>query len=494
MPRPCGHDGGRIPVVTCLVVAAVVVFVAAGTLASASIERGATATRVAERELPEVRNVAVAFDTGPVDQFVVDGATRAAADVGGFAAPSRNASIGVVRITRNGSVIHAPPAGWLIPFGALSFPPHAVAGVTSPEAASVVDADTVVMNELTASTTGAQVGDIVEVRTASGSVVPLEVGAIRPYAEVGFAELVFTTDVADRLGIVDDTRVVMWGFTDRFGLDRALQAEGVLGRANTKVNRSWDPPVPDDSISTPRIKALVGEPWYRIEGEQLVMHPTWIANSLTPGRVVLNDAVPVRARCHVAIVDDLRAALADVAAAGLGGHIDLGNTNTYGGCYNPRHSRTSGYLSRHAYAVAIDMNTLTNCLGCVPQMHCDIVRIFRRHGFVWGGNNWVADGMHFEWVGERRDQIPYPSKYCPNVVGGAASSADGFVTAGEADASDGRGVPQASSGPSAVGAALGPAVLTAGDPMAHHHHDRAHVHEHDHARVREHAQGHGDVG
>jgi len=24
--------------------------------------------------------------------------------------------------------------------------------------------------------------------------------------------------------------------------------------------------------------------------------------------------------------------------------------------------------------------------------------------------------MHFEWVGERRDQLSYPSRFCPNIV------------------------------------------------------------------------------
>jgi hypothetical protein len=445
-----------------------VAVVAVGAVAAAEIREGATVTQVAVRELPDVRNVAVAFDLGPVDQFVVDGASRAASAVGGAAATSRSASVGMIRITRGGGVVHAPPPGYLIPFGVLSFPAHAVAGVTSPEAAAAVGPTSVVMNELAAATTGAQVGDVVELRATSGATVAVTVGAIRPYAEVGFAELVFTTDVADRLGIVDDTRVVMWGFTDRFGLDRALGAEGVLGRANTKVNRSWDPPDPDDSISTPRIKALVGEPWYRIDSDgSFSMHPTWVANSLTPGRVVLNDAIPIRAQCNVAIVDDLRAALADVVAAGLGGHIDVGNTNTFGGCYNPRYSRTSGFLSRHAYAVAIDINTTSNCLGCVPRMNCDVVRIFRRHGFVWGGNYRVPDGMHFEWVDEPRDQIPFPSTYCPNVVGGGSTT-----QSLDAESSD--------VGVDATAATLGPAVLTSGDPMAHAEHGHGDEHGSDH--------------
>ena len=419
-----------------------------GSVAFATVDRAATVEEAADRIAPPVRNVAVAFDGGAVDPETVDGATRAVAQVGGFAARSRSASIGLIRITRGGAVVHAPPDGYLIPMGVLSFPDWSIAGIVGADVATVVDANTVAMNELSASTTGAQVGDVVDLRAENGSTVSLVVGSIEPYDQIGFAEFVFTTEVANRLGMTDDTRVVMYGFSDRAGLDLALQDEGVLGRRNTKVNRSWDPPDPDDSISTPRIKALVGEPWYRINSDgSLSMHPTWKANSLTVGKVLLNETIPIRAQCNVHAVDDMRAALAEVAAAGLGGGIDVANANRYGGCYNPRYSRTSGFLSRHAYAVALDMNTVTNCLGCTPQMDCGIVRIFRKHGFVWGGNWRLADGMHFEWIGERRDQIPFESKYCPNL---ASATAD-YVPNGQG-------------------------VLTSGDPLHSHTHDH---HEHE---------------
>ena len=55
-------------------------------------------------------------------------------------------------------------------------------------------------------------------------------------------------------------------------------------------------------------------------------------------------------------------------------------------------------------------------------MNCDVVRIFRKHGFAWGGNWRHPDGMHFEWVGEARDGIAYPSRYCANIAGGAPQS------------------------------------------------------------------------
>jgi len=129
------------------------------------------------------------------------------------------------------------------------------------------------------------------------------------------------------------------------------------------------------------------------------------------------------------IIARLRAALDEVAAAGLASAIDVGNTNTYGGCYYPRFNRVTGslgFLSRHTWGQPIDMNTVTNAQGRTPRMDCRVVRIFRKHGFAWGGNFISIDGMHFEWVGERRDQLEYPSTYCPNLPGGAIETQTGI--------------------------------------------------------------------
>lgn len=381
-----------------------------------AIDDAAEVADVAERLDPGVGDIVVAFDVGDVDQFVVDASAEAARLAGGHSATRRGGSIGLRRITRAGATVHAPPSGWLVPMVFVAAPTHAARAVYGIEIAQVMAAGDVVVNQLTSEQTGARVGDRIELRTRNGGTVGLRIGMVAEYDALGGTELVFDTSVADRLDFTSDTSTLLWGF-DRDRLERALVDVGLEGRRNTAVARSWDPPDPDSTISTARTKEALGEPWYRVDADDTIsMHPDWIATNLTDGRILLDPVVRIRAQCHVAIVGDLSAALAEVAAAGLASEIDVANANTSGGCFGPRYTRTSGYLSRHTYAMALDTNTVSNCLGCRPQMHCDVVRIFRRHGFAWGGNFRVPDGMHFEWVGSPRDQIPYPSTYCPNVI------------------------------------------------------------------------------
>ncbi len=399
---------------------ALIVAVSAAAGIVSAIERvdGPAAVGVPAARITEsLGDVVVLFDVGDVDRAVVEAAFTIAERSGGAAAPGRSGSAGMLRISRNGATIHSAPDGYLIPLVYLALPQSAAAGLTGTDVSSLLATDTVVMNEITARQTGAQVGDVVDVRVLDGPVRSYRVAAIKPHTQLGGSEIVLNTAAVERLGVVEDTRIAVWSIDSRSEADAAIAALGIENRTDTQVSRSWSPPSPDDTLSTARLKDALGEPWYQVTGESTIaMHPTWMAQNLTEGRVLLNAAIPVRARCHRRIVADLQAALAEVAAAGLAAAIDVGNTNTFGGCFNPRYSRLGGFLSRHAYAAALDMNTLSNCQGCVPRMDCGVVRIFRKHGFAWGGNFRRPDGMHFEWVGARRDQIAYPSTYCPNVV------------------------------------------------------------------------------
>ena len=396
--------------------------------AGGALDEPVVVSEMAAREPYESSGMVVVYDVGDVDQFVVDASARAATTAGATATTARTGSLGMRAITRAGATVHAPPSGYLIPMVYLAVPESPMGYVMGADVPAVLGPNQAVMNEVTAEITGAQVGDVVVMQAANGSRVDIEITGIRPYEQLGGSELVFTTDVADRLGATEDTRVVIFGADDRSLMDQALAAEGLIGRRDTRVSRSWDLADPDDTLSTARTKVLLGEPWYRFNSDgSISMHPDWAATNLRPERELLNSTVRIRARCHVEIVDDLKAALADVAAAGLAGAIEVANANAYGGCYSgARYSRVSGqigFLSRHSYGMALDTNTESNCGGCRPRMNCDVVRIFRKHGFAWGGNFRRADGMHFEWVGEPRDQISYPSPYCPNIVAPLAESA-----------------------------------------------------------------------
>ena len=383
----------------------------------------ATVSRTATRVDPGLDDVAVVYDLQEVDAEVIAATFVAAEQAGAAAAPARTASVGLRAITRSGALVHAAPDGFLIPTVLIAMPRAALGGVVGDDIPGALDDSTVMLNELTAQTTGAQQGDVLELRAGDGSSQWFSVGRILPYSRIGGSELLMTPGAADRLGVTDDTEMIVWDIRSRPAFEAAVSNLGLTSRPNTKVERSWDSRDPDGALSTARLKSMVGEPWYQVvSGETIEMHPTWKAKYLPSGRVLLSSAIPVRARCHNAVSGALGAALDEVAAAGLGGAIDVANTNTYGGCFNARYSRISGFLSRHAYAVALDMNTTSNCLGCTPQMNCDVVRIFRKHGFAWGGNWRSRDGMHFEWVGEPRHQIAYPSRYCPNNVGGAPQS------------------------------------------------------------------------
>lgn len=73
--------------------------------------------------------------------------------------------------------------------------------------------------------------------------------------------------------------------------------------------------------------------------------------------------------------------------------------NSFGGVYNFRRKSRNGALSTHSWGIAIDLNPLTNALGTKGNMDQNIISIFRKHGFKWGGdwNGKNSDPMHFQY-------------------------------------------------------------------------------------------------
>jgi D-alanyl-D-alanine carboxypeptidase len=73
------------------------------------------------------------------------------------------------------------------------------------------------------------------------------------------------------------------------------------------------------------------------------------------------------------------------------------------GAFNCRVVKDTGKRSMHAYGAAIDLNSrvadywLWSKSGYRNRLPYEIVAIFERHGFIWGGKWGHFDTMHFEY-------------------------------------------------------------------------------------------------
>ena len=365
-------------------------------------------------------DVVSVYQTSVMSLDVYSRATAAAAIAGGAWVASRGASVPMDRVMRGAAIVQQPEiAGYHFPMSATVLPTSAVAPLMGRDVAAVLARGQLVMGATTASLRGAQVGDTVDIESSAGSTVTFAIGMIAADALIGGTELLISPEGGDLLGIANVTSILIWGFPSRAGLNTALAGQGLDPRSDTRIRRTWDAFDPDLTLSMAQTKALLGEFAYKVRsnGIEADVTPTWEATYIPADRELYPTGI--RARCNATIKADLRAALQEVVDTGLSGAIDVVNANTDGGCYYPRFNRVTGnlgYLSRHSWGQPLDTNTSTNSQGSVPQMDCRVVLIFRKHNFAWGGNFLTSDGMHFEWVGQRRDQFPYPSKYCPNLV------------------------------------------------------------------------------
>jgi hypothetical protein len=386
---------------------------------SSSITSSATADQPATAvQGPALDMVSVAERT-ELSDAVRDQATNAADAVRAAAVVGRGFTIGMKRVERGTTVMQqAGPAGWQYPMGVTALPVDTIASIMGRTVAGPIGIGQLVMAQTSATMRGAQAGDTVDLVAASGAILTYTIGLVAPDASIGGAELVMSINQADQLGATVPTRVLIYGQFDRGALDAALAERGLASNSSVKIRHSWDPPDPDSTLGLMQTKSLLGEFSYVIgSAGDIAVDSTW-RNDYIPQNRELYASIGIRAACNRVIKSDLQAALTDIANAGLAGGIDLANTNTYGGCYYPRFNRIGGSigsLSRHSWGEPLDTNTLANCQGCVPKMDCRIVRIFRAHGFAWGGNFTFSDGMHFEWVGTQGlDKLQFPSKYCPN--------------------------------------------------------------------------------
>lgn len=307
--------------------------------------------------------------------------------------------------------------GWRVPMQAVAMPSDLVRRIAGDSVANALDAGAIVMGETSANIRKSKIGDVLTVLNHRGRKKSLVVGAIVPDIFTSGGDLLISDATADNLGVRAVRRVTFVGFGSESQVRRNLSKRGIHIGAMYRLSHSWGRKNPDQALGLAQVKEIFGEFEYkRVNGKGVFVDSRWRSRSIAH-RISYSD-IQLNHNCHVRVIGAIQSALTEIREQGLEDEIDLSNSNRYGGCYVGRFSRLAkdnfGPVSRHAWGMAFDINTSTNAQGAVPQMNCDVVRIFRKHGFVWGGNFLTPDGMHFEYVGEPRHQIDYPSKYCPN--------------------------------------------------------------------------------
>ena len=337
---------------------------------------------------------------------------------GAEAYPGRAVTLGLVRVVRGEKVVQRFPPGYRVPMSTTVQADEVVRNLISVEAADALLAGGIVMGKSSAQIRGARVGDVAYLLDIDDKPHPFVIGAIAPDDEIGESDLLMSPAQATEMGATMVTRYTIIGFTKTDKMVSALRDAGFTDGNRYRIRRTWDPKNPDATLGLGATKKLVGEFAYKVSRSgKITVADSWIRANILPRTVF--EGVGAKAACHRVVRVAIQGALKEVEREGLARFIDTENTNAYGGCFYPRYNRLAGalgYLSRHSWGMAVDMNTTTNVQGGVPYMDCRIVRIFRKWGFAWGGNFTPSDGMHFEYVGERRDNLKFPSRYCPNIV------------------------------------------------------------------------------
>ncbi|HEY0776252.1 MAG TPA: M15 family metallopeptidase, partial [Nocardioidaceae bacterium] len=140
------------------------------------------------------------------------------------------------------------------------------------------------------------------------------------------------------------------------------------------------------------VAAAVGTFSYRWFADGTVApDPDWVAASIRYGEVPILGTV----QCNRAVFPQLRGALREIVARGLADEI---HAEEYGGCYVPRfigRDPKQG-LSLHTWGIALDLNVPGNQRGVAGEIDRDVVAIFKKWGFAWGGDWAWTDPMHFE--------------------------------------------------------------------------------------------------
>ncbi|HVF54265.1 MAG TPA: M15 family metallopeptidase [Actinomycetota bacterium] len=232
-------------------------------------------------------------------------------------------------------------------------------------------------------------------RITLGDSNPVRVAALADNGTPNIADIIVAPHIGEAIGL-GSPRVVVFGAAsgttvESLAKDIRKRLPGVrLQRVSAPDAPGRQPSQAPQSVTSAPQTGLLGTMNYEILANGFIRpDPAWVASNIATATVPILGEV----RCHRYLLPQLAAALAEIEQRGLAGRI-----YQYGGCYVPRFidRDPSRSLSMHAFGLAVDLNVPTNQLNTAGNMDPEVVAIFTKWGFEWGGYWSRPDPMHFE--------------------------------------------------------------------------------------------------
>ena len=255
------------------------------------------------------------------------------------------------------------------------------------ETSQAIKDNKIVISELTANRYELSVGDYVNLVGLDNQIISIEVGKIIKDSQIGWFEGVVNKELGFELGIYRNIQAIIWDshIDENFliELHKNINYRKVkLTFKENRVNKNW-------VLPTALVKEMFGD--FQIkerDGVWITTEPSWRKENIQQKRMpILGLTV-----CHRLMWEPLEGALNQILSEGLQDTLSVEDFRTSGGCYAPRRINrfdAGGSISRHAWGIAIDINTKSS----YPPR---VVEIFNEWGFAWGGTWTSPDEMHFE--------------------------------------------------------------------------------------------------
>ena len=257
------------------------------------------------------------------------------------------------------------------------------------EAAQVIKDNKLIISTLTAERYGLSVNDKVSLVGINSAPLVLEVGMIIKDSELSWFEGVVNKEVGFELGIYRNIQAIIWD--TKMSENHLIELYRNIEYKRVKITNKHKRNIPNKNwvLPTAMVKEMFGD--FQIkerDGTWITTEPSWREKNIQVKRMpILGNT-----RCHRLMWGPLEGALNQIVDEGLANTLSVEDFKKSGGCYAPRRINrfdAGGSISRHAWGIAIDINTKSS-------YHPRVVEIFNSWGFAWGGTWTSPDEMHFE--------------------------------------------------------------------------------------------------